>query len=136
MDLSILEQLIPNLAGWLHMQPSTLLLYVGVLMTLANFTGRMIPDTATGWRGVLRQVCKFVGIYAQNRVAPGVRMNDVVKDIIGQQAAGIAQETIRDLASESDSLIPEVVGDNVRSIARDSLEAMRRRGEIDPNPDK
>lgn len=141
MDLSILEHLIPNIARWLNIQPATLLLYIGLIMTTANFAGRMIPDTAVGWLGVVRRICKFIGVYAQNRVAPGITHAAVIKDIIGQQAEGAAKDKIRDLASEMDALIPEIVDEvpaAARDIARGAASNARARleRELDPNPNK
>lgn len=114
MDLSFLEHLIPNLAAWLHIQPATLLLYLGLICTGANLLGRYIPDNATGFWGYVRIVAKVIGMYAQNRVAPGIGHSDVIKDIVGQTVKEEVKEEIRDLASDADALIPEAARDVVR----------------------
>ena len=81
MDLSGIEDLIPNLAGLLGIEPATALLIVGILVSLCNLAGRLIPDEATGWLGTVRKVCKFVGLYASNRVTKGVSVNDVAAEV-------------------------------------------------------
>jgi len=82
MNLSGLEDLIPDVAAFLHVTPATALLLLGFVVSLCNLTGRLIPDEATGWKGLVRKVCKLVGLYASNRVASGVSVNDVTKVLI------------------------------------------------------
>lgn len=109
MDLSILEALIPDLAGWLNVEPATLLLYIGVFCTLCNITSRLIPDDSTGALGYLQRICRILGAHVENRVAPGVKTVDVVKDIVGAHIERRAQDKIRDLASDTESLIPDAI---------------------------
>lgn len=131
-----MDNLIPLIAGQLGLTPSTLLFYAGLLIMVARLVSRLIPDDATGWRSVVHKIARFIAIDVSNRITSGVSQTDIARRMIGAPVSQAAGEQIEEMASEADSLIPEVVGDNVRSIARDSLEAMRRRGEIDPHPDK
>lgn len=131
-----MENLIPIVAAKLGMAPSALLFYIGLMLMVARLVSRLIPDDATGWQGVVHKIARFLAVDVSNRITSGVSQTDIARKVIGTQVSAAADAQIQDLAAEADSLIPEVIGDNVRSIARDSLEAMRRRGEIDPNPDK
>ena len=65
------------LATWLGVSPVTLLAITIVLMTGFNIIGRVIPDSATGWLGNLRKVCKVLGLFIQNRVLPGITASEV-----------------------------------------------------------
>lgn len=111
MDLSILEQLIPNLAGWLNVQPATLLLYLTVFCTVSNLIGRLIPDDKLGILGRIRDVAKVLGIYASNRVSTGITTGDVVKSVVGAQIGVSADSLIREGAEQVGSLIPDVIED-------------------------
>lgn len=103
MDLSALEMLIPDIAGWLNIQPSTLLLYLIILSTGANVISRIIPDDVTGFWGQVRRVCTIIGAYTPNRVTRGITVNDVARSIVTTAA-----DEVIDAAVESDTLIPEV----------------------------
>lgn len=110
MDLSFLQSLVPDLAGFFHLQPATLLLYLVVISTICNIVGRKIPDSATGYLGVIREVCKIIGLYAANKVAPGVTVSDVAKRVLGDTSVSLeTSEAIAELAGDPTSLIPEVV---------------------------
>lgn len=89
MDLSFIESLIPNIAEWLNVEPSTVLLMAGIGIMVANLIGRLIPDTAEGWLGSLRDLAKVVGAYVPNRVAKGVTVNDVTR-IVAEAAKPMA----------------------------------------------
>lgn len=96
MDISLVEALIPNVAGMLGIEPATALLIVGVVVSVCNLLGRLIPDDATGWLGVVRKVCKFVGLYTSNRVSSGVSVNDVTKAML--DAPADSANTIEEIA--------------------------------------
>lgn len=136
MDPVILEQLIPLAAAQLGLAPSTLVFSLMVLGVAARLLSRLIPDDATGWRSVVHKIARFIAVDVSNRITKGVSQTDIARKVVGTAVEAAASAQIEEMAGDAASLIPEVVGDNVRSIARDSLEAMRRRGEIDPNPDK
>lgn len=76
MDVS---NFIPDIARLLGIQPSTLLFLIMVVTTAANAASRRIPDTATGWLGVVRAICTVIGVRVQSRVAPGLTVSDVSK---------------------------------------------------------
>jgi hypothetical protein len=69
MDLSILQAFIPNLAGFLNVEPATALLFITLLVTVANLIGRLIPDDKVGVLGFVRDLCKLIGAYTPNRTA-------------------------------------------------------------------
>lgn len=81
MDLSFVEAMIPNVAAMLGIDPATALLILGVVVSVCNLLGRLIPDEATGWLGLVRKVCKFVGLYASNRVTKDATVNDVAAQV-------------------------------------------------------
>lgn len=74
-----IANLVPEIAKWLGLAPSTLLLIIMVISTIANVLARRIPDTATGWLGAVRTVCKVIGAHVNSRIAPGVTLSDVAK---------------------------------------------------------
>ena len=82
MDGFRIEDYIPNLAAFLGVEPSTALLLVAFLIALANLVGRLIPDDATGPLGLLRRVCKIIGLYASNRIASGLTVNEVARTTV------------------------------------------------------
>lgn len=106
MDLSFLENLIPNLAAFFNVQPATMLLLVTIVVTTCNLVGRLIPDDKTGLLGLIRDVCKLLGVYAPNRVTAGITVNDVARSVVGTP-----EPEVREAAESPDSLIPEVVQD-------------------------
>lgn len=67
----------------------TLLLISFVCQTV----GKIIPEDATGWKGVVRKVCKVVGIYVSNRITSGVSTADVARATLstGAVPVGAAQ---------------------------------------------
>lgn len=77
-----IEDYIPNLAAWLGVEPSTALLLLAFLVALANLVGRLIPDDATGILGVVRKLCKIIGLYASNRIASGLTVNEVARTTV------------------------------------------------------
>lgn len=52
-----------------------------VAVAASNVVGRLIPDDKKGALGFVRKLAKVVGLYASNRVASGVSVNRVVRDI-------------------------------------------------------
>lgn len=70
---------VPQIAAALGIAPSNLLLFIGVVTIVANRIARLIPDDATGWKGTVRKICGFIGLYVQSRVTEGVTVNDVAK---------------------------------------------------------
>ena len=64
----MIEQMIPDLARLLGVEPATALLVFGLFVTAANLVGRLIPDDKTGALGVIRRTAKLIGMYAPNKV--------------------------------------------------------------------
>src|SRR3546814_20802821 len=87
-----IEDYIPDLAKLLGVEPSTALLIVGLLIALMNLGGRLIPDDATGWLGVVRKICKLVGLYASNRIRSKLTVNKIA------EPTGIGRTTWRESA--------------------------------------
>jgi hypothetical protein len=103
MDLSMLEAMIPDIAGWLNIEPATLLLYMMLICTAANIVSRVIPDDVGGFWGQVRRICTIIGAYTPNRVTRGISVNDVARSIVAP-----AIDEVIEAASDPDSLIPEV----------------------------
>jgi hypothetical protein len=102
MDLELLQRMIPDIAKYLNVEPSTVLFYLGVVMVLANLAGRLIPDDQTGFLGRLRELCKVIGVYASNRVTSGVSVNEAAKVVV----AAVAESKKPDEPTEPDEPAP------------------------------
>ncbi len=72
-----LSDLATQLGALIGVQPSTLLLFIMVITTLANTGARLIPSDATGTLGTLRKICAIIGVYVSSRVTSGVTVEDV-----------------------------------------------------------
>lgn len=107
MDLSGLQDLIPDIAGWLNVEPATLLLLLAIIGTTANVTSRLIPDDATGWLGTVRRIATVIGIYVPNRVTNGITVTDVAKAVVANKVEDVKREVV-EKASEAPALIPIV----------------------------
>lgn len=73
------EGILPLVAQMIGVAPSTMLMLVLIVMQIANVTARLIPNTATGTLGTIRQIASIVGVYVSSRVQPGVTIEDVAK---------------------------------------------------------
>jgi hypothetical protein len=68
----MVEVLLAFIAAKVGVDVVSLLALVGALVALANVIGKMIPDDATGPLGIVRKVCKVIGLYVPNKtVAKG-----------------------------------------------------------------
>lgn len=105
-DLSWIEGLIPNLAAYLNIQPSTVMFIWIALTVICNLTSRVIPSDAVGWKGGLRDICKIVGIHAQDRVTRGVKTIDVTRAVVESRLPSV----IRAATADSEEM-PEVIED-------------------------
>lgn len=92
-----IESMIPPIAQMLGIEPATALLFLGVIVALANLLGRLIPDDKTGILGLVRSICKVVGLYASNRIASGLTVNKIA-------------ETTAPIVEELDQRIEDVAG--------------------------
>lgn len=122
MDLSFIEHLIPDVAGWLNVEPATLVALIGFVLGACNLAGRLIPDDAEGVLGWVRRICKFLGVCASNRVSSGVKTSDVIKSVVGERVEYEASERIREGAEKVGALIPDVVHDIADEIPAEIVE--------------
>lgn len=70
---------VTQFAQWLGINPILLPFILAVIVAGANLVGRLIPDDATGFLGVIRKICKVAGLYLSNRISSGLSVNDVTK---------------------------------------------------------
>lgn len=93
-DLSGIQDYIPNIAAWLGIQPATALLLLTMLVTASNLAARLIPDTAIGPLGTIRKIAKVIGMFVPNRVAPSISVNDVAKAVIARKTPTVQDAVI------------------------------------------
>lgn len=110
MDLSGIQFLIPDLARWLNVSPATALLLVTLVVTIANVTGRMIPDDKGGVMGIFRTISKIIGLVVANRVVGNVTPNDAAKAVVRQAESWTKID------------LPDNIQDAVESIAEDKID--------------
>lgn len=101
-----LENLIGPIATWIGMQPTTLLFYIGILVMLANFVSKAIPDNATGIQGWIRSAAGFLGLAFSNRIAPGVSQVDLARQVFAERGL-IAADPTEPEPTELDQPMPE-----------------------------
>lgn len=94
--------LLPNLLG---LDPGTFALLLGVTVVVANVTSKLIPESATGALGVVRQLASILGVALSNRITPNVTSKDISKAV----AAGIPDSSVREAAAA----LPEAVATGV-----------------------
>lgn len=80
-----MDNIVNSVAGLLGISPITFVLLLGVVVAVCNLVGKLIPDDATGALGVLRQVCKVLGLYISTRITTGVSVNDTARVVAGIQ---------------------------------------------------
>lgn len=64
------------------LQPATLVLLGGFLITASNVVSRLIPDDATGFLRLVRLATKLIGANVSSRVTSGVTVNDVTRSLL------------------------------------------------------
>jgi hypothetical protein len=126
--------LIPDIARLLGISQADTLFYMGVLVAAANIVSRLIPDDATGPLGTVQKIAQFIGLHVENRVTKGVTTTDVVKQVVGVQVTGRAEEEIKELAGESEALIPQVL-DPAPDPVLTPFERFKKIAESTPNED-
>ena len=104
-----MEQILLFLPGLLGLDPGTFALLVGVLVTIANVIAKLIPESSTGWLGVVRKVCGFLGVALATRITPNVTSKDISKAV----AAGIPDSTIKQSAAQLEDAVATGFGPNV-----------------------
>lgn len=76
-DLSTFSDLAAQLGTLTGIKPATLVLYIFVIVKLADMGARLIPNDATGFLGVVRKLCAIIGGYVSSRVTGGTTVNEV-----------------------------------------------------------
>jgi hypothetical protein len=112
-----MDDLVNFLAGLLGVSPAVLPLILAVIVALANLAGKLIPDSATGPLGILRKVCKIVGLYITNRVTPNVSTGDVTRAL----AATLPDDVITEASRQLPSAVK--IGTDFGAVARALAEA-------------
>ena len=77
--------ILPTIAGFLHVQPSTLLFWIVALNVGGRAVARRIPNDASGFWGFVRQSAAILGVEVQSRITAGVTVTDVAKQALGTQ---------------------------------------------------
>jgi hypothetical protein len=86
------ESLIPDLAALLGVDPTTALLITGVVVSVSNLVGRLIPDDEVGALGAIRKAAKIIGLYAPNTISKGVSVNDIAVSVAKHEAEEFIEE--------------------------------------------
>jgi len=76
MDIAMLA---PEVAKFLGVSPSTLVLLLLVATTVARAVSRAIPDDATGFAAFVRRLTAVVGVEVAAKVSSGVTVKDVAR---------------------------------------------------------
>lgn len=92
-----MDQCFDYVTGLMHMDGNTMLTGLIVASVVCQAVGKLIPDDATGWKGVLRKGSKVVGLYVSNRITGNVSVSTIAK-------AAIAPPVVEEIADK----IPEV----------------------------
>lgn len=106
-DLSPIEQAIPPIAQMLGIEPATALLLLGLVVTVANILGRLIPDDAIGFWGGVRKVAKVVGLFVPNRITTALSVNDVAKAVVTRKVTDV----VGAVETESKAILREQLPD-------------------------
>lgn len=68
-----------DIANALGIPPAAIPIILGALYLACKTVSRLIPDTATGWQGMLRTVAGIVSVDISSRIAPGITIASVAK---------------------------------------------------------
>jgi apolipoprotein N-acyltransferase len=74
-------ELVDPIAQLLGIEGASVLATMAVISLVARLIGKAIPDDRTGWVGILRTVCKIIGLYTPNRVTSQVSVEDTANNI-------------------------------------------------------
>ncbi len=77
-----MDEFISLVPGLLGVDRITFYATLAMVATIANLLGRLIPDSATGPLGIVRKVCKVLGLYVSNRISPHVTTNQVARAVV------------------------------------------------------
>jgi hypothetical protein len=101
MDISMLLPMIASVTG---LSPATLLLIVGVVISVSNVVTKLIPDDATGGMAILRKITALAGLYVASRVTSGVTANDIARGVLLQTSVDPVKKAEFIEASAEDAL--------------------------------
>lgn len=111
MDISFIEALIPNIAAFFNIEPATVLLLWIVGATMCNITSRMIPDSAGGWLGTVRNITRVIGLHVPNRVLPRVTVDELAADaVVAATQKGVPSQ-VRDYLKMAKEMTSEKPGE-------------------------
>lgn len=109
-NLGGVEDLIPPVAQFFGVEPSTVLLFLAITVTAANLIGRLIPDDAVGWLGTIRKIAKTIGLFIPNRIAPGIGVDAVAKAVIADKLTKLKREVPSESKAELREQVPPPEG--------------------------
>lgn len=96
-----MSDLIDPIADYFGISGASLLATLAVTSLVCNLIGRLIPDDATGWQSVVRNVAKVIGLSVSSRLTKGVSVSDVAKVLLESRippAPAGKGETVEDAA--------------------------------------
>lgn len=108
-NLSGIEDFIPNIAALLGLDPATVLLLLAIISMAANVVSKMIPDDATGWQSTVRKITTWIGLAFPNRIAHGLNVNDIAKAVVTRQVTKVAESLPKDTKQELKDQLEEVI---------------------------
>lgn len=74
-----MDEFLVILSQMLGIDQQTIAMLLPLLVIVCGSLGKLIPDSATGFLGILRKILKVIGLYTTNRVQPGITTTDVAK---------------------------------------------------------
>lgn len=72
-----MDEFLVTLSQMLGIDQQTIAMLLPLLVIVCGSLGKLIPDSATGFLGILRKILKVIGLYTTNRVQPGITTTDV-----------------------------------------------------------
>ena len=97
----MIDQIMLAICQKLGIDPIAMASLIPLVVIVCNMTGRAIPDTATGFLGVVRKVAKVIGLYVSNRIDSGVSVNTAARIVTGTPEPGT-----ENVASNTQGVIP------------------------------
>jgi hypothetical protein len=77
-----MDNIVDAIAAQLGLTGVTLFVILLVTSKVCNLVARLIPEDATGFKAIIRKVCKVVGLYVSSRVSSGVSVQDVAQGFV------------------------------------------------------
>lgn len=121
---------ITYIAILLKIDPTLVAATIPMIILVANWLSRLIPDNATGVLGFSRSVLKVIGLYASSRVAPGLTVSDISKMVIQPPMGNVMAGKITEHAI--DQVMQEAVSERPLSIKNNPFRR-RHDGRFEPN---